>query len=78
MTPAFESVGAWLAMGHHGVYVWSCWLLTLGCLVAVSVYLPHERRRFWRDEAARQRRQVRREQLAQHSPSSPTSTSEAP
>lgn len=55
-TPAFSSVAEWVAMGQHGPYVWTCWGVTVLSILAVTLYLPHERRRFWRDEAARQRR----------------------
>ncbi len=64
--PAFSSLGDWLAMGGHGPYVWTAWGLTLLAVVAVSLYLPHERRRFWRDEAARQRRHAMRQQVRHH------------
>jgi heme exporter protein D len=70
MTPAFASVGEWLAMGQHGPFVWSSWGLTLLAVVAVSLYLPWERRRFWREESARQRRQVQRARQAQPRPES--------
>lgn len=29
MTPYFDSLAAFLAMGKHGVYVWTCWGLVV-------------------------------------------------
>lgn len=54
---AFESFAAFLAMGKHGVYVWSCYGITLGAM-ALNVALPiMARRRYLQEEARRLRRE---------------------
>ena len=54
---AFESFSAFLAMGKHGVYVWSCYGITLAIL-ALNVALPiMARKRYLQEEARRLRRE---------------------
>lgn len=54
---AFESFSDFLAMGKHGVYVWSCYGITLAVL-ALNVALPVlARRRYLQEEARRLRRE---------------------
>ena len=54
---AFESFSEFLAMGKHGVYVWSCYGITLAVL-ALNVALPVlARRRYLQEEARRLRRE---------------------
>ena len=56
----FYSVADFLAMGHHGPYVWSAWGLTLA-IVAWNILQPWRmRRRLLREQAAL----LRREQAA--------------
>jgi len=50
---AFDNIHDFFLMGHHGIYVWSAWLITLvgiTLLIAVSV---RQRRQFYRQEMAR-------------------------
>ena len=53
----FESFSAFLAMGGHGPYVWSCYGLTLLVLLFNGLAPGRRQRRFLREQRARQRRQ---------------------
>ena len=54
---SFASVGDFIAMGHHGVYVWSAYGICLAVL-ALNVALPVlARRRYLQQEARRLRRE---------------------
>ncbi len=54
---SFGSFGEFLAMGNHGVYVWSSYAISLAVL-ALNVALPLlARRRYLQDEARRLRRE---------------------
>ena len=54
---SFESFGDFLAMGHHGPYVWAAYASSLAVL-ALNVVLPIlARRRYLQDEARRLRRE---------------------
>lgn len=47
-------------MGHHGLYVWAAFAITLGVL-AINVLLPVlARRRYLQEEARRLRREAMR------------------
>ncbi|EPJ75735.1 MULTISPECIES: heme exporter protein CcmD [Pseudomonas] len=53
----FASFGEFLAMGHHGLYVWSAYGICLWVL-AMNVGLPLlARRRYLQQEARRLRRE---------------------
>lgn len=54
---SFESFGDFLAMGKHGLYVWTSFGVSLAVL-ALNVVLPAmARRRYLQDEARRVRRE---------------------
>ncbi len=54
---SFSSFADFLAMGNHGLYVWSAYGITL-LVLAVNVLLPVlARRRYLLDEARRLRRE---------------------
>lgn len=54
---SFVSFSDFLAMGHHGPYVWSAYGISLAVL-ALNVALPIlARRRYLQDEARRLRRE---------------------
>ncbi|MCY1299506.1 heme exporter protein CcmD [compost metagenome] len=54
---SFASFGEFLAMGHHGLYVWTAYGISLGVLV-LNVALPVlARRRYLQEEARRLRRE---------------------
>jgi heme exporter protein D len=53
----FASFGEFLAMGHHGLFVWSAYGICLSVL-AINVALPVlARRRYLQQEARRLRRE---------------------
>lgn len=54
---SFSSFSEFIAMGNHGVYVWTSYGITL-VVLAVNVALPIlARRRYLQDEARRLRRE---------------------
>ncbi|WP_213157965.1 heme exporter protein CcmD [Pseudomonas aeruginosa] len=55
---SFESFGDFLAMGHHGPYVWSAYGICL-LVLAINVAEPLlARRRYLQEEARRLRREA--------------------
>lgn len=50
MNFAFNSLHDFMAMGHHGVYVWSAWLITFFTIVFLVLQSRYVRQRFIRDE----------------------------
>jgi heme exporter protein D len=53
----FDSFAAFLAMGQHGLYVWSAYGISLA-LLALNVVLPLvARRRYLQEQARRLRRE---------------------
>ena len=54
---SFTSVSDFLAMGHHGLYVWSAYGISL-LVLAINVAAPIlARRRYLQEEARRLRRE---------------------
>ncbi|MBH3460647.1 heme exporter protein CcmD [Pseudomonas sp. MH2] len=54
---SFASFSDFLAMGHHGLYVWSAYGICL-MVLAINVALPLQaRRRYLQEEARRLRRE---------------------
>jgi len=54
---SFESFADFLAMGNHGLYVWSAYAISLAVL-AINVAAPLlARRRYLQEEARRLRRE---------------------
>jgi heme exporter protein D len=54
---SFESFSDFVAMGRHGLYVWSAYGICLGVL-AINVLAPvFARRRYLQQEARRMRRE---------------------
>jgi heme exporter protein D len=54
---SFESFSDFLAMGRHGLYVWSAYGICL-CVLAINVLAPvFARRRYLQQEARRLRRE---------------------
>ncbi|GGK05395.1 heme exporter protein CcmD [Pseudomonas matsuisoli] len=57
---SFASFSEFLAMGPHGVYVWSAYGICVAVL-ALNVALPlRARRRYWQEQARRLRREESR------------------
>ncbi len=53
----FSSFSEFIAMGHHGLYVWTSYGISLAVLI-LNVALPMlARRRYLQDEARRLRRE---------------------
>ncbi|MEC7121275.1 MAG: heme exporter protein CcmD [Pseudomonadota bacterium] len=63
MSPAFASVSEFLQMGGaHAPFVWSAWGITVLFLIVLVWQARMSRRRFFREEWARQRRAKVREE----------------
>lgn len=45
MTPYFQDLDAFFAMGGHGFYVWLCWGIVVACVVFGVLYVKAERKR---------------------------------
>ena len=54
---SFASVGDFIAMGHHGVYVWTSYGICLAVLVLNVASPIMARRRYLQQEARRLRRE---------------------
>lgn len=54
---SFASVGDFIAMGHHGVYVWTSYGICLAVLVLNVASPILARRRYLQQEARRLRRE---------------------
>ncbi|HEY4714555.1 MAG TPA: heme exporter protein CcmD [Aquirhabdus sp.] len=68
MSFAFSNLHDFIYMGHHGVYVWSAWFITLVALTLLVVQSKVVRQRFFREELAKVRLQkARAERLNQDS-----------
>ena len=57
MQPYFYSLSEFIAMGEHGVFVWSCWAITIGMILILVIYSRRQRQA---DQARRTRRRHRR------------------
>ena len=57
---AFDSFSAFLAMGKHGSYVWSCYGLTFAVVLGLIWHVRAEGRRFFREQGQILRREAAR------------------
>lgn len=55
---AFESFAEFLAMGGHGLYVWSTYGICMALMVWTAVLPVLARRRYLKDLARRRRREA--------------------
>ncbi len=62
MSPYFHNFAEFIAMGGHGSYVWSTWLLTLLSIVALVFFSRSQRKATYRDITTQQARQQQRHQ----------------
>lgn len=60
MQPYFYSVSEFIAMGKHGVFVWSCWAITVGVVLAFILYSRRQRQALIKQLTIQQARQVQR------------------
>ena len=68
MQPYFYSVSEFIAMGKHGVFVWSCWAITVGVVLAFIFYSRRQRQALIKQLTILQARQAQRTAIT----SSPT------
>lgn len=60
MQPYFYSLSEFIAMGDHGVFVWSCWAITVAMIVAFIIYSRHQRKTLLKQLIIQQTRQAQR------------------
>lgn len=66
MNFAFNNLHDFIHMGHHGVYVWSAWLMTLVALALLVIQSRAARQRFFHEELIKARlHKTRAERLKQ-------------
>lgn len=60
MQPYFYSLSEFIAMGEHGVFVWSCWAITVGMMLVFVIYSRRQRQALIKQLAIQQVRQAQR------------------
>ena len=60
MQPYFYSVSEFIAMGKHGVFVWSCWAITVGVMLMFILYSRRQRQALIKQLTIQQARQAQR------------------
>ena len=60
MQPYFYSVSEFIAMGEHGVFVWSCWAITVGVMLIFIIYSRRQRQALIKQLSIQQARQALR------------------
>ena len=60
MQPYFYSLSEFIAMGEHGVFVWSCWAITVGMMLIFIVYSRRQRQALLKQLTIQQARQAQR------------------
>lgn len=60
MQPYFYSFSEFIAMGKHGIFVWSCWAITVGMMLAFVFYSRRQRQTLIKQLAIQQARQAQR------------------
>ena len=60
MQPYFYSISEFVAMGKHGVFVWSCWAITIGMMLAFIIYSRRQRQALIKQLMIQQARQAQR------------------
>ena len=60
MQPYFYSISEFVAMGKHGVFVWSCWAITISVMLAFIIYSRRQRQSLIKQLTIQQARQAQR------------------
>ncbi|ERL56005.1 heme exporter protein CcmD [Psychrobacter aquaticus] len=60
MQPYFYSFSEFIAMGKHGVFVWSCWAITVGMMLVFILYSRRQRKALIKQLTIQQARQAQR------------------
>ncbi|WP_352336960.1 heme exporter protein CcmD [Psychrobacter sp. 16-MNA-CIBAN-0192] len=60
MQPYFYSISEFIAMGKHGVFVWSCWAITVGMMLIFIWYSRKQRQSLIKELIIQQARQAQR------------------
>ena len=60
MQPYFYSVSEFVAMGEHGVFVWSCWAITVGVMLIFIIYSRRQRQALIKQLSIKQAHQAQR------------------
>ena len=60
MQPYFYSLSEFIAMGDHGVFVWSCWAITVAMIAAFIIYSRRQRKTLLKQLTIQQARQAQR------------------
>ena len=60
MQPYLYSVSEFIAMGEHGVFVWSCWAITVGMMLIFIIYSRRQRQALIKQLTIQQARQAQR------------------
>lgn len=55
---AFDSFADFIAMGTHGVYVWSCYGLTFAAIFFLLWQSLHERKQFFKEQQQQMKRDL--------------------
>ena len=66
MNFAFNSLHDFVMMGHHGVYVWSAWLVALLSMICLVMQSRDVRQRFFKTEQANSQLQKARSARLKH------------
>ncbi len=60
MQPYFYSLSEFIAMGEHGVFVWSCWAITIVMMSIMVIYSRRQRQALIKQLTIQQARQAQR------------------
>lgn len=72
MQPYFYSFSEFIAMGDHGVFVWSCWAITVGAMLIFIWYSRRQRQALIKQLGIQQVRQAQRSTMSKSTTSKST------
>lgn len=61
MTPYFSSFSEFFSMDGDGIFVWTCWGITLFVMAALILYSRHQRKQLLKQIVLQQVRQTQRQ-----------------